>query len=200
MSGSVYGTVTKPPRCAWVIGLPVTKEDFYASQEKSTSEYTKRFWHWPEYCREFLDDYEPLRKVLVSLRVQIIENASIGDFTAVWHREVDAVVLFSHWAEDGIEFRDGKVTSSVIASSIPPMAVATLDLCVCHPQDLVLILEDSHPFLIKKAVWVLADPKYWCMFYTALFKHLADNDGSYPDAVDKITSLLLANTAKGEKH
>jgi hypothetical protein len=197
MSETVFGRVTKPGQCTWVLALPATKDDFYASQARATSEYTKRFWHWPEYRREFLDDYEPLRELLLSLGVHIVENASIEDFRTAWHREAAATVLFAHWGEDGVEFREGKVASLDVANAIPSTAVATFDLCVCHPQELVFMLEATHPFLIKKAIWKLADPKYWCMFYTALFKHLASHERSYPDALDDITSILLANSAKG---
>jgi hypothetical protein len=200
MSESVYGRPTKPSKCAWILGLPATKDEFYASQSRPTSEYTKRFWHWPEYRREFLEDYEPLRELLVTLGVHLIENASVKDFNDVWRSEFDAVVLFAHWAEDGVEFRDGKVGIGEVASSIPSERLATLDLCVCHPQALVLLLESSRPLLIKKAIWRISDPKFWCMFYTALFRYLAVNEKSYPEALDEIASILLAKASKGEKH
>jgi hypothetical protein len=96
---------------------------------------------------------------------------------------------------DGVELRDGKVTSLELARSIPSSAVATIDLCVCHPQNLVLVLEESHPLLLKKAIWVSAEPKYWFMFYSALFMHLSSHDMSYPSAVDEIASSFLMGAA-----
>ncbi len=197
MNETVYGRVTKPSQCAWVLGLPVTKDDFYASQARATSDYTKRFWHWPDYRREFLDDYESLRELLLSCGVHVTENATLDEFRDVWHEDILAVVLFSHWSADGIEYRNGIETIDAIAKAIPTTSIATLDLCVCRPQGLVDHLESSHPTLLKRAIWELAEPKIWFMFYKALFMVLSGGQHSYPAAIDEVAATFLANTRSG---
>jgi len=198
MIASVYEVVTKPSDCAFVSGLPVTKEDFYRVRETKQSDYTSRFWHWPEYCDEFVDDYQSLKDQLLQQNVKVLDYASIDDFRGVWDRDYHAVVLFSHWNERGIEYRDGLVECETIAATIPQEIIAILDLCVCHPQALVRLLNASHSKLLTKAIWKSADPKYWCMFYKALFLLLQNQEFSYPDALDEITNAFLSPSTPEE--
>lgn len=193
---SLYQLVTKPDDCAFLLGLPVTKEGFYRSQKTGTASYTKRFLDWPEYCREFLDDYRLLRAKLVQLGVHLVEHSSLDDFNDVWSYGYHAVVLFSHWSNDGIEYRDGFVSLEDVAAAIPDKILCTLDLCVCHPQRLVEMLNVTHRSLLTKSIWHKADPKYWCMFYEAFFVLLESKEISYPDGIDEIASAFMTRTAR----
>jgi hypothetical protein len=193
---SVYQLVTKPKDCAFVLGLPVTKDDFYRSREMEASDYAKRFWHWPEYCREFLDDYRLLRRELVRFGVHMIEYAGIHDFHDVWNHGYHAVVLFSHWNGDGIEYREGIVSLEEVVRAIPRETLGTLDLSVCHPQRLVDMLKVTHRPLLTKSIWEPADPKYWCMFYGALFILLQSKEISYPEGLHEIADGFITRSAR----
>jgi hypothetical protein len=199
MTESVYRKVVTPSRCAFVLCFPVTKDDFYESKARPASDYTKRFWNFLEYRKRFLDDYLKLRLIMSRLGVHIIENASLTDFSQVWGGAVDAVVLFSHWSDERVEYHDGLETIERVIEQIPTYSVGTLDLCVCHPRGLVDRLARDRGLLLVKSIWVTANPIYWCMFYITLFQVLASRSLSYPDALDQTLDAWLDRLNRGRK-
>jgi hypothetical protein len=172
------------------LGLPVTKTAFYESQGRPTSDYTKRFWHWPAYRRGFVEEYEAFRPLLTALKVAVIEDATFEQFIDVWAEGIQAVILFPHWTRDGVEYRNGPMSVSKIVDAIPASFVGTFDLCVCHPQALVKECDRQRPRLLTRAIWEEAEPNFWCMFYRALFAILSSGDYSYPEALDRTARIV----------
>jgi hypothetical protein len=127
----------------------------------------------------------------------LVEYASINDFAELWKHEYHAVVLFSHWNKNGIDFQEGTVPIDKVVESIPVKTLAILDLCVCHPQNLVDRLCVTPLSLLTKSIWQEAEPREWCMFYGALFNLLRHKEYSYPDGVDQIAKEFMRKHYKG---
>ncbi len=101
-----------------------------------------------------------------------------------------AVVLFSHWADDAVEFADGLVPGARVVDAVPVSFTGVFDLCVCHPMSLVNRLNELRPNCIVKHSAKPAIPLYWLYFYRMLFGGLRRHP-TYVTALDEVVQAIL---------
>ena len=111
----------------------------------------------------------------------MVSGLRIGDVSQLF-AQAAVVTLFTHWTSHGIEFSDGVASLPAVVEQVPPRFSGVLDLCVCHPDDLVRLLADRRELCTVKYLSNIANPIFWLAFYDALYKLLALRRGrTYPD-------------------
>lgn len=194
--------IVKPSNCAFVFGIPTSQEGFRMAEQSNNADFAKGFaGGWAQYYLQFVRDLESVEPLLRKWGVVVIHNATFGDFAKVFSGRFDVVILFSHWDDDAIEFRDGPAGTQALLAAIPLTFAGIVDLCVCHPMSLVRELRDHRPNCIVKYLPTEAAPHYWLYFYRTLFNQLQNQNLSYLAAIEQVACAFLDSTlpAKGRK-
>ena len=103
------------------------------------------------------------------------------------------VILFSHWNENQVEFIDGMAGIKRVVDSTPQPLHGILDLCVCHPCQLVEALRGplGNDSVIRYSI-SRATPSLWIRFYEVLFRLLDCEDLSYGKAWVRTAQLFFS--------
>jgi hypothetical protein len=171
--------------CAIAFGIPTSREQFISAVRARTSDliYSLR-GGWQEYRYAFLDAFEATAAPFHKVGITVIPNAALEHFAELFgtHR---AIVLFSHWNRETVEFADGMRRVEDIVEQIPKEFTGVLDLCVCHPVTLVKTLRAERPECLVKFMHHTARPRYWLHLYKLVFEIIALRGRSnYLDALE----------------
>lgn len=194
--------IVKPPNCAFVFGIPTSQEGFRMAEQSKNADFAKQFvGGWTQYYLQFVRDLESVEPLLRKWGVVVVRDATIGDFARLLVQSFDVVILFSHWDEDAIEFREGSAGTKALLAAIPLTFAGILDLCVCHPMSLVRELRSHRPGCIVKYLPSEATPHYWLYFYRTLFSQLQNRNLTYLAAIEEVACAFLDSTlpAKGRE-
>src|SRR5207302_11060832 len=88
-----------------------------------------------------------------------------------------------------VELADGLVSSEQIVQVVPKDFIGIMDLCVCHPRRLVVLLKQKCPDCLVKLTDTEASPIFWIYMYEALFKILNTKPDYFQALADAFTSL-----------
>lgn len=189
---SISRKIVKPSNCTLVFGIPRSRAAFLRACDNPRSDYAKRFLGgWPQYYAQFVLEVELVEPLLGKWGVSVVYEATLADFAHIFSQPFDAVILFSHWQDDAIEFNGGLETIGTVLAVIPLEFAGVLDLCVCHPVSLVSELHVHRPNCIVKYLPTKAAPHYWIYFYRTLFSHLQTQNLSYLTAVEEVACEFL---------
>jgi hypothetical protein len=184
--------VVKPSDCVLAFGIPTTRAGFRAAEESANADFAKRFLGgWAQYHAQFVIDLETVEPLLRNWGVTVLHEATLGDFARALEGPFDVAILFSHWHEDAVEFRDGLESTSAIMSAVPAAYSGILDLCVCHPLTLVKELRMHRGNCIVKYLATEAAPHYWLYFYRTLFSQLNSRSLTYLGAIEEVACAFL---------
>lgn len=105
------------------------------------------------------------------------------------------MILFAHWSDaDGtVELADGLVSCEQIVRVVPKDFTNIMDLCVCHPRELVVLLKQKCPDCLVKLTETEASPLFWIYMYEAMFKIL-NSRPDYFQALADAFKLLATPT------
>jgi hypothetical protein len=141
--------VISPKECAVAFGIPTTAAEFaFASQNGQSDYVTSWYGGLPQFRRTLLGDLERFMRFAEHCKLPIIQALTLPKFTALLSGQFEVVVLFSHFDDDHVEFKDGFLCSQQVPEAIPPAFEGILDLCVCHPASLVKKLDANRPCLV----------------------------------------------------
>ncbi|MBK8703376.1 MAG: hypothetical protein IPN33_06960 [Saprospiraceae bacterium] len=175
---------TKPSNCIFGFGIPNSKESFFEDQENASKDFAKMFGGvWSRYYYQFIRELEFTEPKLFVTGLKIKHNLTLEDFHKMFNSYY-VVVLFSHWKGDAVEFSDGLKSTSEIVEGIPSSFHGILDLCVCHPDRLALLIREKKPNCLVRYIPNKATPIFWLNFYLVLFSYLNSNDLSYLKALE----------------
>lgn len=202
MNHSIHD-VLKPKDCVLCFGIPVNE----AELDRAVVDVRKDFFHMFEsvikYRTEVIEPYLHVKEYLEAYGLRIHTDISLEDFRAKFHDKTNKVIiLFSHWSNNSIEFKEGLIPFERVSDCIPHNYPGILDLCVCHPTAWIESLEKTHPALIKRYLSNAeeteseneprgATPAIWLHFYRLVMKYLLDEELTYFDAITKAALLLL---------
>jgi len=179
--------IIKPSQCAIGFGIPTNKADFYHDKTRQDKDFAKRFKTWPMYKDQIVDHFNQAEVTIKQLGVFVIEQFTLDAFRDFFLQDrFDVIILFSHWKKQTIEFHDGLKHFSDIIDAVPLDFSGIIDLCVCHPKDLRIGLDNKRPKCIVKFTTEDALPWFWIIFYQALFMYLQLNDSTYIEAVETV--------------
>src|SRR5260370_22758844 len=105
--------IVKPSKCVLVFGIPTTRGGFRVAQQSENADFAKGFLGgWAQYYAQFVIDLEDVEPFLRKWGVVIVHYATLGDFASLLTVPFDAVILFSHWRADAVEFCGGLESTS----------------------------------------------------------------------------------------
>ncbi len=150
-----------PNDCLFVLGLPVTLEQFAASRHTSAPTFARGFaGGWIQYEALFRGAYMAARTELRQMGVRFLENP-IMPLLKQEIRTTRVVLLFSHWGQDGIELGGEFVSAERVVDGVPESYSGVIDLCVCHPIPLVDALLAARPGAVVKYTRLKATRHHW---------------------------------------
>jgi hypothetical protein len=174
------------------LGIPTSRECFEKARGSDRSHYAKRFLGgWEQYYDLLGADLQRMERLLRRWGVTMAVDASVDSFADLFTRGFDVVILFSHWDKGAVEFSDGLSPVPAIVQRIPAAYAGLLDLCVCHPLDLVSRLHSERPALVVKYTAAEAAPDFWVRFYEIVFHQLHSRDLTYLQVIEEVAGGFL---------
>lgn len=199
MKPPISERIVKPENCVIAFGIPTTREAFY-NHLKLRREFASMYFEWSRYNHFVAAIFARVEPALRELGVRIRTEITLSQFGQLFTGEFDVVILFAHWRQGAIEFADGLAEVSSIVPAVPREFNGLLDLCVCHPTDLVIALERTRSNLLKKYLGERkATPRVWLNFYVALFTHLRDENVTYLKGIEDVIHEFLNGTKSGRR-
>ena len=192
-------SVVKPSDCALLIGIPTSKETFY---NNPNSDYIKNF-SWPKYQHDIIIPIYKFEKLIRQLGIKVIHKLTYSSFGKIFKDEkIDVFILFSHWKNKRIEFYNDFVPIDKIVNKIPNEFTGILDLCVCHPRELIKELRRKKPNCTLRSIDSIhqkeaeVTPSVWLTFYLALFKILEEKEITYIMAIHEVLEIYRKHSPR----
>lgn len=193
--------VTRPENCAMGFGIPTSERAFHERIENlqgARQSFVKRYdGMLVPYRNQVILPFQRLSSRYKRLGARVVEDLTLEGFTLLFRGEgVRAVILFSHWEDDAIEFSDGFAGIAAVTEAIPASYDGYLDLVACHPEMLMPMLRRERPRC--NPLWVTAKvtPMLWLIFYLRLFQQLCRRPAAYDEAQE---ALLTESSIFGNK-
>jgi hypothetical protein len=189
---SISSKIIKPGNCVLGFAIPTTRSTF-EEHLRLKRDFASRNVCWGFYEHHIAALYRRVEPAFRQLGVNLRTGVGLNDFGDFFSGQFDVVVLFAHWNDNAIEFDDGFADAEAIVRSIPSDFPGLLDLCVCHPRDLVAALHRERPRLLVKSLdrWP-ASPRLWLLFYLALLTYLRDKESTYLTGLEEIVRQFSA--------
>jgi len=165
---------TLPSDCVLAFGVPTCEEDFNDSLGHRTREYAKQYFGgWQQYDHFFVSPVRRYTEHYKGYGVEVVFDLRSTGLKSLF--EMGSVItLFTHWAAEGVELCDGILALPQMVQCVPEGFSGVLDLCVCHPDDLVKILLRDRPLCSVKYLSMRpAQPLFWLAFYAGLYELLS---------------------------
>ena len=90
-----------------------------------------------------------------------------------------------------MEFSDGFKPKTEFVSSIPEDYSGVLDLCVCHPTELISLIIAKRPNCTVRYTPQKVRPRFWLYYYEGLFRLLSAGKYSYIEAFKCLNTELM---------
>jgi hypothetical protein len=162
--------------CVLGFGIPLSEEAFrqQAQNPKGGDFIRSQRLSWEKYRYLFVDSCHEVLKRLRRWNVRIVEELTLAALTEVFLRPPLVTILFAHWSETegSVELADGLASPEQVVQLVPNGFTNLIDLCVCHPRQLVDLLKQKCPDCLVKKTDTKASPLYWIHLYEATFKIL----------------------------
>ncbi len=185
-----------PRDCTLAFGIPISISEYRNNVRSPVArDFSARYAkNEREYRWAMVDDVDLILPAIERLGVRVEREVSLERFGRLLDERADsAVILFSHWHADQVEFADGLQSVSKVVDAVPTTFQGIFDLSVCHPINLVVRLRAERPYIAMiRFTSVSTTPRLWLLFYLALFKTLAENQSSYVEALDQTLAEVVA--------
>ena len=182
--------------CVLALAIPTSRESFLECKRKAINRdfVPNQCSSVQNYEQKVLKIFNLIEAGVRSWGVTIEENLTFARFERLF-TQFDIVILIAHWkdqseSESYIEFYDGLVPILKVVEGIPDSFSGVLDLCVCHPRDLAVLIRDRKPGCLVRLSEnrpgskdrYIAKPRYWLYYYLHLFSILHQGDYTYLEA------------------
>jgi hypothetical protein len=183
----------RPDECVIGFGIPLSEEGFrrQAQNPKGGDFIRSQRLTWEKHHYLFVDS---CLKILPHLRrwgVKVVEELTLQALADVFSHPPAAIILFAHWRDsDGtVELADRLVAPEEIVGLVPKDFNRIMDLCVCHPRQLVMLLKQKCPDCLVKFTDTKATAVAWIYMYQAMFRILTTNTDYFQALADAFTHL-----------
>ncbi len=181
----------KPQDWTILVGLPAAVDEWrncYRNPDKF--DFFRQF----ACSKEFdMRSGRPMRDLLRSLVRAgcVVSRCGLNEFPCMFKR-AKAVTLIAHWDVHGcVELTDGLHNWRDLANSIPEEYTGVLDLCVCHPDEMVRYLRGRfRDKLIKYKPQKPSGIVIWLGIYGVMAQILKEQDLPFGDTL--VTALRHA--------
>jgi len=191
--------IVRPQECVIAFAIPTSDETF-KNHLRLKRDFASMYRNPGRYREHVARVYQSVEPAFRKLGVQVREEVTLQQFGQLFSGEFDVVILFAHWRRGAVEFDEGFADVSSIVAEIPCDFNGLLDLCVCHPKELVIGLAQERLNLLTKFLDTKqATPRFWLYFYLALFTHLRDKDLTYLRGVEDVFREFLKRMKSGRR-
>ncbi len=183
--------ITRPENCILAFGIPTSERGFresLAHQERARERFAEMFnGLWMPYLGEVARPFQRLYPRFRKLGVRIVTDLTLAGYSELFRADrVHAIILMSHWTRNAIEFHDGFADVPMFVRATPEDVPCILDLCACHPEELIPILRAERPCHLVRFIKREATPGVWLYFFWELFVLLRRGSFSYIAAQTKV--------------
>ncbi len=183
--------ITRPENCVLGFGIPTTAEEFHhSSRYGPVGAFAHRFHGLPaKYQARVIEPCHRLGAQMKRLGARVVPSLTLDRYTSLFHDpEIHAVILFSHWSGDFIEFLDRPAGIEAFIQAVPERLVRIIDLCICRPsEELIGNLRAARMQCLIPFIKAKATPLLWLHFYRDLFRLLRRGRTSYLQASAELT-------------
>jgi hypothetical protein len=181
-----------PGDCTFVFCLPLDRAAFRRTAANPASYAAQYKGGWYQYEELFGKGAAKSLREYKRLGVEVLEGATgkaFGELFLGNRRKV--IVLFSHWHTTGVEFADRFWNDAELTDLLPANANGILDLCVCHPLELVRRVARERKGV--RMCWTdeRRTPLLWFQFYDSLFRVLSKGNYSYIEAFGETAAAYI---------
>jgi hypothetical protein len=174
-------------------GIPTSRESFLEWEADPERDFIRRFLGgWPQYHHLFVSIFDRVAPALREWKVTIIEGLDLANLRMSFSGHFEVIILFAHWRGDAVELFGGFADPDIFLQVVPHHFSGLLDLCVCHPPELVKALRSERPRCLVKFLTTEATPGFWLYFYLTLFKYLQDNNDTYLGGLENTVKFFIA--------
>lgn len=159
--------------CVFICCLPLQQDNF--ERAWATSEYCRRFDSWTEYSTALdVDRRLDQLAALSELGLRGTQSSTFDQFSRAICDRPSLVAILGHCRRrKEIEFAEGFVPLTSLASTIPHDYRGVLDVSVCKPEGFIQLAKaQANSALIRTATTAL-DGNHYLLFYIALFLAIA---------------------------
>ena len=188
--------VIKPHECIILFGIPtkIDKNSFYELNNLNTGFISNFNNDFSKYSFEIINPIIKFEKRCNYLGVSIIHNCTINSIEKVIEcKKYKCIILFTHWEQNKnfeyVQFNNSYVKPAIIASKIPVNYVGIIDLCICHPKELVkMLIEKKRKKFLVRYISIKTTPIIWLEFYWTLFFILYKKEITYLAAIEEVVN------------
>jgi len=186
----------RPQDCIIAFAIPISLKEYdaYPQDTEGTLFLNKHLVSELKYYYDTVKVAERNIKAFRSLGVRVLESVTSRQFIETCTTNQNKlIILFAHWCNDSVEFSDGFCPIQTIIDQFPGDFSGYLDLNVCHPDNLVDILNTkARNAIIKFESRKNATPSFWLQFYLIFFKVL-ENTENYLEAYSNSIAMMGSN-------
>jgi hypothetical protein len=172
-----------PENCVFAFCLPLNSAAFRSTAINAESYAHQYGGGWAQYNALFVRDAQSSLKAYELLGVEVRTEVTCSVFRdLLLTKRWKIVLLFSHWHDGNVEFADRFWNYDELTDRVPSDSNCILDLCVCHPTELVRKLAAERKNL--RLCWTdrRRTPFIWFSFYDSMFRLLSKGSYSYFEA------------------
>ncbi len=198
-SENIASRFFRPEDCVLGFGIPTSAAGFWGSWRRACPDsFVQSFpGRYSQYNRDVIVPFGRLEPRFRRLGVRVVPDLSLERFATLFRdSRTHAVILMSHWGPHFVEFRDGPADCDELIAAVPESFAGVIDLCVCHPQELVPRLRACRPKCLLHYIAAEATPIVWLHYFNDLFFHLRQGKRSYLDASLELQTVYFEPNAE----
>ncbi len=176
--------------CVLAFAIPTSATSFYECKlnPENRDLVPNRCGAWQAYEYQVVRFFNMVEPSIRSWGGEFVQQLTFNKFLNLFSR-FPVIILFAHWVKNSsddvfVEFYDGLFNISELTEQIPCSFSGILDLCVCHPEELGILIRDNKPRCMVRLSDREAVPRYWLYFYLNLFNVLREGKHTYFQAYE----------------
>jgi hypothetical protein len=143
-----------------------------------------------QFSQDVKEPYNLMKPAYKRLGVSVFEKATLNVFhNCLSSNRYSLVTLFAHRTYDGVEFHNGVFSSQKILDEIPSSFSGILDLSVCDPIELAILVKNHRPNCLARLIDRKVTPMWWFYFYLAFYKTISTDSLDYFTAFESTLKL-----------
>ena len=156
----------------WVIlwALPTTVDDYRRGRAMGDDAFCAPWPTKKSFEKYFVRPSRAALRQIAKAGVRVVERATLARIEEELRCGPEAVTIFAHWtSRSEVELYDGLHPWRDVAACIPTSWRGLLDLCVCHPDEMVHGVKKTHACTVKR----VHDERVYAPIWLALYRVVA---------------------------
>lgn len=182
----------RPADCAFVICIPLSKEDFNKDKINIQKDFIRNSGvTWPKYESEIV---QPLQKIIPDIEMlgtRVYKKICFSDYQNLFKEENKVIIILAHCLDSiRVEFSDGLYDIQSIAALTPTSYIGFLDFCICNPVKLAQLISAGNDNCRIRTVNAHVSISLWLYYYWIFIRLINETNTDYFNAVKKASLLF----------